>query len=725
MNGCRELDHLADLAGIEPFYWDIWGNGHEVSPETKRAILTSLGFAVQQHAAVEASVTALEAEPWRRSLPPVLVLREAEVAEVPLVLPAAEVDRETEWTLIEEGGSCRKGRFRPADAPQIGARQLEGIQLERRAIELPLAVPPGYHTLELALADAAATLKLIVTPPRCYLPRQLSEGGRRWGIAAQLYALRSPQNWGIGDLSDLADLLEVAGKLGASTLAINPLHALFSADPERVSPYTPSSRLQLNSLYLDVVAIPDFAECESARDLVGSDAFGARLAAVRACELVDYPEVAALKGKVLKRLYASFLRTHLVRRTERAAAFRRFQSEGGERLRHFAVFQVLMEFFRYRPWQTWPASYRDSASEEVAMFSWHCADRVGFFQYLQWQADLQLQAAQRRAGLHGMSLGIYRDLAVGIDPDGADAWAEQEVAAQGIRIGAPADPFSPKGQDWGLLPLQPQKLRETAYEHFIATLRANMRAAGALRIDHVMGLRRMFWIPAGAEPVSGAYVRYPCEDLLGILALESQRNRCVVIGEDLGTVPEGFRERMAESGALSYRVFYFEKKGDRFSSPAEYPELALACASTHDLPTLKGFWERRDLALRKQFGLYPGEEARDEEERNRQHDRLLLLRALAAENLLPPSVKPEDPEQTLMTPEIAEAVHLYLARSPACLLVVQIEDLLGEVEQTNLPGTVRERPNWQRRLSLELGEFAANPSVRSLAEALRPIRADH
>jgi 4-alpha-glucanotransferase len=220
-------------------------------------------------------------------------------------------------------------------------------------------------------------------------------------------------------------------------------------------------------------------------------------------------------------------------------------------------------------------------------------------------------------------------------------------------------------------------------------------------------------------------VRYPCEDLLGILALESQRNRCVVIGEDLGTVPEGFREQMAESGALSYRVFYFEKKGDRFSSPAEYPELALACASTHDLPTLKGFWERRDLALRKQFGLYPGEEARDEEERNRQHDRLLLLRALAAENLLPPSVKPEDPEQTLMTPEIAEAVHLYLARSPACLLVVQIEDLLGEVEQTNLPGTVRERPNWQRRLSLELGEFAANPSVRSLAEALRPIRADH
>jgi 4-alpha-glucanotransferase len=670
MSEDQELDRLADFAGIEPFYWDIWGNRHETSSETKRAILTSLGIETEQDAAVEASLAALEAGPWRRSLPPVLVLREAEIAGVPLVLPAAEVDREAEWTLFEEGGSCRKGRFRPADAPRIGTRRVDGIQLERRAIELPLALSPGYHTLELALTDAAATLKLIVAPPRCYLPRQLSDGERRWGIAAHLYSLRSPQNWGIGDLSDLADLLEAAAKLGASTLAINPLHALFPSDPKRVSPYTPSSRLHLNLLYLDVVAIPDFAECESARDLVGSDAFGARLTAVRTCELVDYPEIAALKGKVLERLYTSFLRTHLVRRTERADAFRRFQSDGGERLRRFAVFQALTEFFEDRPWQTWPASYHDSASDEVA-------------------------------------------------------WADQEVVARGIHIGAPADPFSPKGQDWELLPLQPQKLQETAYEHFIATLRSNMRAAGALRIDHAMGLRRMFWIPAGAEPVSGAYLRYPCKDLLAILALESQRNRCVVIGEDLGTVPEGFREQMAEAGALSYRVFYFEKKGDRFSSPTEYPKLALACASTHDLPTLKGFWEGRDLALRRQLGLYPAEEARDEEERNRQRDRLLLLRALAAENLLPPSVNPENPEQMSMTPEIAEAVHLYLARSPACLLVVQIEDLLGEIEQANLPGTIREQPNWRRRLSLEFGELAANPTVRSLAEALRPIRADH
>jgi len=308
--------------------------------------------------------------------------------------------------------------------------------------------------------------------------------------------------------------------------------------------------------------------------------------------------------------------------------------------------------------------------------------------------------------------------------EGADAWVEQETTARSSRIGAPPDPFQPLGQEWGLLPLHPRMLRKTGYDYFIAALRANMRNAGALRIDHAMGLRRMFWIPVGERPASGAYVRYPHEDLLGILALESHRNRCLVIGEDLGTVPEGFRERMAAAGALSYRVIYFEKEGDRFKRPADYPGLSLACASTHDLPTLVGFWEGRDLMLRKQLGLYPSEEARLEEHRARTRDRRLLLEALAAEDLLPASVDPERPEETAMTRELIHAVHAYLARTPTCLLMVQFDDLLGEADQINLPGTVSERPNWRRKLSCELEELGADATVRALAEALRRLRPD-
>jgi (1->4)-alpha-D-glucan 1-alpha-D-glucosylmutase len=505
-------------------------------------------------------------------------------------------------------------------------------------------------------------------------------------------------------------------------VGINPLHALFPDEPEHASPYTPSSRLQLNPLYLDPVAIPDFQECELARDLVGSDDFGAALAAARRGDLVDYTAAATLKGRVLEELYLWFRRTHLLRDSARADDFRHFQAGGGRRLRDFSAFQALTEFFGHRRWWEWPEAYRDPASEKLAEFSRHHDERLEFSQYLQWQSDAQLAAAHRRAEALGMTPGIYRDLAVGVDPDGVDAWAEQEVITWGSRIGAPPDPFNPMGQEWGLLPLRPRMLRKTGYDYFIAALRANMRSAGALRIDHAMGLRRMFWVPVGEDPVSGAYVRYPHEDLLGILALESHRHRCVVIGEDLGTVPEGFRERMAAAGTLSYRVIYFEKDADRFKRPAEYSGLSLACASTHDLPTLVGFWEERDLTLRKRLGLYASEEAQLEEDRARDRDRRLLLQALAAEDLLPASVDPERPGETAMTRELMHAVHAYLARSPACLLMVQIDDLLGEADQINLPGTVSERPNWRRKLSCELEDVAADATVRALAEALRRAR---
>ena len=397
---------------------------------------------------------------------------------------------------------------------------------------------------------------------------------------------------------------------------------------------------------------------------------------------------------------------------------RALPQEEGEALRRYVIFEALSEEHGGSSWHQWPPAFRHPAAPAVAAFAEANAERIGFFEYLQWEADRQLGIAQARARELGLSVGIYRDLAVGASRDGADAWADQEVIVQQAKVGCPPDPFNMLGQDWGIPPLHPLMLRDSAYQPFITMLRANMRHAGALRIDHVMALMHLFWIPADGTPAGGAYVKYPFEDLLGVLALESQRNRCLVVGEDLGTVPAGFRERMAEANVLSYRVLYFEKDGDRFKRPDEYPALALACISTHDLATLVGFWQGTDLDLKRRLSLYPSAEAEQNERAARRHDRTLLLRALAAEGLLPNGIDPENPETTAMTPALMASLHGYLARSPARILLVQIDDLMQEMEQINLPGTVDERPNWRRRLSGSVAELPAAPVMQALRPAL-------
>jgi len=716
------LDRLTQLAGIEPSYRDAWGGCRDVPEETRRSLLQSFGIAERSPADVRDSLIALEEEPWRRPLPPVLVIREGDTPRVPVVVPAGARSEEIEWAIVEESGARREGRFRPADAPLLEARHVDGSELEQRAADLCLELPTGYHHLSLPELGDEATMSLIVAPERCYLTPSLCNGNRRWGISAQVYSLRSRTNWGVGDLTDLGELLETSAKLGAATVGINPLHALFPGDPELAAPYLPSSQLQLNPLYLDVLAVPDLAECEAARDLVGGSEFSAELARVRETAGVDYTAVTRLKGQALELLYESFRRLHLGTGSARADDFTRFQTERGESLRRFAVFQTLTEVFGHRRFHEWPAGYRRPDSEEVQSFALQWRERVEFFEYLQWQTDLQLATAAQRATAAGMSLGLYRDLAVGVAGDGADAWSEPQLVVRESDIGAPPDPFNPLGQNWGASPLHPHLLPKTGYARFVAGLRANMRHAGALRIDHAMGLQRLFLIPAGAPPEAGAYVRYPFEDLLGILALESHRNRCVVIGEDLGTVPEGFRERMGRADALSYRVLYFEKEGDRFKRPDEYPQLSLACATTHDLPTVKGYIEGRDLALRLRLGLFASEETKHLVGDERARDRRGLAEALRAEGLLPGDADLDDPECTAMLPAIIDAAHAYLARSTACLFVTQIDDLLAESDQINLPGTVFEHANWRRKLSRELHDLATEEALRALLPQLERAR---
>src|SRR5947207_7483159 len=568
MSRLDELRHVAGLIGIQLRHVDALGVWHEPSEDTLAALIGAFGLPADPKQAADRLAAERAEAPFGLS-PVQIVAQEATDAAVSLRLPNGS--NSVEWHCRFEDGTGVSGR---SDAA---------------ALHLPPALPLGYHKLAVQAGGVAEEIELIVAPPSCHLPEALQPGRRNWGLTTQLYGLRSARDWGIGDFTDLAWLARAAGRLGAATVGINPLHALFAAEPRHFSPYSPSSRAWLDFLYIDVTAVPGFAEGAAAQALAPP----AAIAAARAAELADDAAVAVLKRPVLETLFRRFQ----AREAEGSLgiAFREFQLAGGGALADFAVFEALHEHFTRQgmpfSWHAWPAPMRDPYSADVAEFARAHAERVDFFQWLQWEADRQLGASADAGRDAGLTLGFYRDLAVGVDPHGAEAWADQELIAPGAAIGAPPDPLSRAGQNWGLAPINPLVLRRRGFAPLIAALRANMRHAGILRIDHVMGLQRLYCIPVGSPATAGAYVSYPFDALLRLVALESQRHRCAVIGEDLGTLPEGFRERTQAASLLSYRIFAFERRHDgRFIPPGEYPPLAAASAATHDLATLKGFW---------------------------------------------------------------------------------------------------------------------------------------
>ncbi len=668
--------------GISTTWHDIWGKRHEVPDASLRALIVEFG---PEAGASEAALT------------PVLALR-AGAAPWRIRMPHAE-SANLRWKIVLEDGGSHEGEGRTA------AGELE--------ISAPL--PMGYHRLTI---EGLGETLLIAAPERCWRPATLQDGGNVWGPALQLYALRSARNWGIGDFGDLGALIEQWAARGAGIFGLNPLHALFPHNPAHASPYSPSSRLLLNVLYLDIEAIEDCAECEPAQRLLRSEQFQARLAALRAAELVDYPGVAAAKFEALELLHAHFRRRHLAAGDARAQALLEFRARGGEMLRRHALYDALQEHFhRADPgvwgWQKWPAEYHDPAGAAVARFALEHAARVEYFEYLQWQAEIQLSRVAWRCAELGLGIGLYLDLAVSVDRAGSDAWAYQECYALGTSVGAPPDEFNLKGQDWGLPPLRPDRLRASRYELYTCALREAMSHAGALRIDHVMGLMRLYWIPAGAEPGAGAYVHYALEEMMAILALESHRNRCVVIGEDLGTVAEEMRSALARYGVLSYRVLFFERDGaGEFKRPAEFPREALVTVSTHDLPTLAGWWQGADLALRQRLDLFPDQASYETQVKARAEDRARLLRALERAGLLPRDVDAG----------LAAAVHAYAAAAPSRIMMMQLEDLLGVVEQVNLPATTDQHPNWRRKLPLDIERIGSQPRAAALAARLAQLR---
>lgn len=529
---------------------------------------------------------------------------------------------------------------------------------------MPANLPLGYHTLH----TASGSVRVIVSPDRCYLPEDL----KTWGWSVQLYALRSKQSWGIGDLHDLGELARwSAGELGAGMLMINPLHAATPVTPLQPSPYYPSSRRYRNPLYLRIEDIPGAA---APCDVEKLAAVGRRLNSQR---LIDRDAVFSLKMEALQCIWSA---------ARHDDAFDAYCRREGRELERFALFCALAEHHG-GGWQSWPADFRHPDSPAVRRFLHDRIERVRFHMWVQWLIDEQLAKSS-------LSTAVMQDLPIGVDPGGADAWAWQDVFAKGVSVGAPPDKFNQAGQDWGLPPFIPWKLRAAAYEPFIQTIRATLRHAGGLRIDHVLGLFRLYWVPQGLGPARGAYVRYNADELLAIVALESHRANAFVVGEDLGTVEQGVSEKLQRNGILSYRVFWFET-----DPPSSYPELALSAMTTHDLPTLAGLWTGSDVEAQKRIGVKPNVEGAKESQRQ-------IMKLAGVRQDAPLS-------------DVIIKTHEVLATAPSRVITAQLDDVLGVEERPNMPATMGDQwPNWCIALPKTLEEIQSDPLVRKVATAL-------
>ena len=716
------LKQVAEMAKIADSYVSAWGDEAKVEDETIRHLLASLGYDTTND---ETLLKSAEKKHKKDVLDPVLVVRDGEPVEIALNLGASARESEFNWRLDTEQGEVLEGYLQ---SQIVRDERKEGGPL---VFALPSDIAWGYHKLTITRKRRKAPyeMALIVTPKACYKQDGILNGKKMWGPSVQLYTLRTQHNWGIGDFGDLKQLVADIASRGGDFVGLNPIHSLFPANPEGASPYSPSSRRWLNILYIDVSSVPEFALSIEAQQKVGSAEFQQRLQKARESHWVNYSEVADLKLSVLPQLFEEFKKRHLDKNTERAQAFLAFVEEGGESLVHQAAFDALHTALHAEDssvwgWPVFPEEFRRFDSSAVQKFIEQNQDKVHLYMYLQWLADVQIKEAQALAEEKGMSVGLYRDLAVGVADSGSETWADNGNLIMDASIGAPPDVLGPLGQNWGLPPLNPQVLQATGYDAYIKLLRANMKHCGALRIDHVLGLLRLWWIPKGENATKGAYIYYPVEDMLAILALESHRHQCSVIGEDLGTVPDEIVDILRDAGVHSYKVFFFETSEDDggYISPKHYADQSMSALCTHDMPTLRGFWYCDDLKMGEELGLYPDAEQLKGLFADRLASKQGILDSVAWHGYLPEGVG-RDAQYVPMDSYLAEALQMHVAAGSSTLLSVQLEDWLEMDQPVNIPGTVDEYPNWRRKLSMNLDEVFAHTGVNRIAHKLTEVRA--
>ncbi len=683
----KQLEQAAIEAGIAAGYINAHGKQQDIAAATKRELLAAMG--------------------WKPGL------QSAAVSPVPVVKVFVKGSR----LALPVGG---EGDFQWQLALESGAVQ-QGRTSAKMTLALPGGIPAGYHQLTLTQESRSWSCRIIVAPKRCYEPDALLAGKKLWGACVQLYTLRSENNWGIGDFGDLRQLVNEMGQRGGAFVGLNPIHSLYPGNPVAASPYSPSSRRWLNVIYIDVNAVDDFQLSEAAQRWWHEPQTQKTLKAVRDSAWVDYARVMPLKLAGLHLAHQRFVTRSASDPMQKA--YQKFAREGGESLYQQAAFDALYAHLAKQGegphgWTHWPEKYRSAQSAAVKAYCEQYESDVDFYLWLQWLAEWQFARCYHDSQQADMPIGLYRDLAVGVVEGGAETWGDRDVYCLKASVGAPPDILGPLGQNWDLRPMDPHVMVKRAYQPFIDLLRSNMTSCGALRIDHVMTLLRLWWIPQGETADNGAYVQYPVDDLLAILALESQRHRCMVIGEDLGTVPVEIVSKLREGGVYSYKVLYFERDAENhFRAPQSYPVQAMATITTHDLPTLRGYWQNDDLALGKKLGLYRDEEVLDGLYADRARARQGLLDGLHQYGCVPKNTG-HKADAMGMTPTLSRGLQRYVADSACALLGLQPEDWLDMQEPVNIPGTSDEYPNWRRKLTRTLEEMFADDDVNKLIKDL-------
>ena len=721
------LQQLVEMRGIETQYVDAWGKPATIAESSKAKLLNTLGYDTSSDEKIQSQITQDIKSVWLSPLNPVQVVRNTQEINLAVRLPIELVNDDHTLTVTCENGDVLTHQFTPVDQEMTTMAHIDDVEFHEYVLTLPLDLPLGYHDVALSADDDEfARSRLIVAPEACYTPKEIREGKKIWGLSVQLYCVRSEKNWGIGDFSDLALLIEKAAGVGADFIGLNPIHALYPANPNACSPYGPSSRRWLNYLYIDVTAIDGYDDA-SVQAIVSSDEFKATLEHARNVEHVDYEAVAHVKLAALKAVFDVYDAKYLRKSTKQNKAFKAFVEAGGESLDMLAVYDALQSHLKAEGkdswgWPVFPQEYKDYYNPAVAKFKSANEQDVKFYLFLQWIAAQQLELASNKATDAGMTIGLYRDLAVGVSEGSAEIWGNKDLYCTGASVGAPPDILGPLGQNWGLPPMDPRKLYEQGYQPIIDLFASNMASSGSLRIDHVMALLRLWWVVKGDNAKDGGYVYYPVDDLLGILALESHRNQSLVIGEDLGTVPEEIRSKLADNGVYSYRVFFFEQAEDGgFFSPSHYPVQSMSTLTTHDMPTLIGYWHCLDLELGKEIGLYPTEEILQTLYADRHENKQAILDTLHGHGSIGDNVG-RDVNHTGMNRELNNGMQVHMAGGSSALLSLQLEDWLEMDKPVNIPGTFDEYPNWRRKLTENIESMFDRHDINELASKLTHAR---
>lgn len=681
-----------DQAGIMPYFFDERGSKIRAPLHIKQALLATFDGHLRSRT---------------NPLPPVKILYQNQ----PHFLPLTTSDKKHPW--------LGKWQLRLENSEEI----LEG-RVKKNHIELPRDLPLGYHDLTLFGHKKTVECRIIVAPQRCYQPQELKQGKKLWGSFIQLYTLKSAQNWGVGDFGDLKQFLQELAPYQADFLGLNPIHALFPANPDGASPYSPSSRKWLNVIYIDVNQLPEFQQSDSAQKWFASAEVQQQLSDLRAAEWVNYGKVLPLKLKGLHFAFDEFKQNSTALSQQ---AFADFVRDGGESLQVQATFDALHAHLSSRyaeqwGWDFWAPQFRDYHSETVAQFRHQYGEEIEFYAWLQFCADRQLAECDALCKAQQMTIGMYRDLAVGVTGSGSETWNDKELYCLRASVGAPPDILGPQGQNWGLTPMNPHVLKQRAYQPFIDLIRANMKHCGALRIDHIMSLLRLWWIPKGDCPANGAYMRYPVDDLIAILALESQRHRCLIIGEDLGTVPKEIVSKLKNAGILSYKIFYFEfdQQGQSRHLQA-YPYQAMTTLSTHDLPTINGYWRGYDFELGQKYGVYPNPKIL-QILRNSRIDAKEKILARLSENGITVDKGVDETLSSAVTKKFTHQLQTYVADVSSALFGFQPEDWLDMTEPVNIPGTSMEYANWRRRLTQNIDAIFADKDIQTLLKEVKAKR---